>query len=317
MNLTAAPQKTRLQALGKLTGIHAATVCPLTKAFAPDENALANHLERVVEVKGIQGLLVNGHAGENAQLDRAEKRSVVSIARHVLGSDRFLTAGVYSEDTATAVLHARDAEEAGADAILVFPPNAWALGQCADVVLAHHKAIAEATSLPLVLYQAPVSWTGMVYPANTLAQLAQLPSVVGVKEGSWEVATYEENRLAAKAVRPDLAVLGSGDEHLLVTYLLGTEGSQVSLAAVVPQLVVELWNCAERGDWAAALQAHRRLYPLATAIYRRTPSFRATARLKACLRILGYIENDTMRPPGLPLPKDEYTVLEQALRLCS
>lgn len=303
----------RSRVLEMLGGIHASTVCPLTTVFALDERSISSHLAHVLAIPGIRGLLVNGHAGENAQLTREDKRTVVVIARELLGQHRFLTAGVYSEDTATAALHARDAEEAGADAILVFPPNFWALGQRPDIVVEHHKSIAAATSLPVLIYQAPVTAAAMPYPLATLQQLVALPSVAGIKEGSWEIATYEANRLAAKAVRPDVAVLGSGDEHLLVAYLIGTEGSQVSLAAIVPELVVDLWDTAQRGDWPAAIALHRRLYPLATAIYREAPAFRATARLKACLKILGHIENDLMHPPALALPHEEYTKLEKAL----
>jgi 4-hydroxy-tetrahydrodipicolinate synthase len=168
--------------------------------------------------------------------------------------------------------------------------------------------------LPLLIYQAPVTAGRMGYPVRTLCALAELPSVAGIKEGSWEVATYEENRRATKAVRPDLAVLGSGDEHLLVSYLIGSEGSQVSLAAVAPGPVVALWNAAQAGDWVRARAFHDVIYPLAAAIYRQPPGAFATARLKACLKILGRLKDDRMRPPGQPLGPEEYRRLEIVLR---
>ena len=112
---------------------------------------------------------------------------------------------------------------------------------------------------------------------------------IRIKEGSWEVAAYEANRRAVKAVRPDVAVMGSGDEHLMTSWLIGSEGSQVSLAAVVPEAVVALWEAAQAGDWDRARHWNDVLYPLAVAIYRAAPGGRATSRLKACLRMLGRI----------------------------
>ena len=300
-------------AIGSLGGIHAATVCPLRPDFSIDETALAEHVAHVAGTPGIEGLLINGHAGENFLLSREEKKRVVATVRAAVGAEGFLTSGVNAEPSLEAALHARDAQEAGADAILLFPPNSWALSHEEEAVIAHHRHVLEACDLPLLLYQAPVGAGAMAYPVRTLERLVKLPRVVGIKEGSWEVSAYEENRRAVKALRPDLAVLGSGDEHLLASYLIGSEGSQVSLAAVVPQAVVALWQASERGDWAEARRWHEALYPLAVAVYRQAPASRATARLKACLHILGQIPSAAMRPPAQPCGIEEYRELERAM----
>jgi 4-hydroxy-tetrahydrodipicolinate synthase len=304
----------RDRAIAALSGIHAATICPLGADYAIDEDTLASHVLGVMTAADIRGLLINGHAGENAQLTSAEKRRVIEVVRAALGPQAFLTCGIYSENSLEAAAMAGEAEDAGADALLVFPPNGWSLGQDSDAVVAHHRRIAAATRLPLLIYQAPVTAGRMAYPVATLCALVALPSVAGIKEGSWEVAAYEENRRATKAVRPDLAVLGSGDEHLLVSYLIGSEGSQVSLAAVTPGPVVALWRAAQAGDWARARTCHDVIYPLAAAIYRQAPGLFATARLKACLKILGRLRDDRMRPPAEPLGPQEYRRLESALR---
>ena len=78
----------------------------------------------------------------------------------------------------------------------------------------------------------------MAYSPHVLEQLAAEERIVGIKEGSWEVAAYEANRRLLLRLRPDFVVLGSGDEHLLTSYIIGSAGSQVSLAAVVPVLVL-------------------------------------------------------------------------------
>lgn len=301
------------RASARLTGIHAATICPLKPDFSLDEAALAAHVGSVGRHDGIEGLLINGHAGENFLLAREEKRRVVEICRETLGPNVFLTSGVNTESSLDAAGHCGDAEAAGADAILLFPPNAWGLFQDADSALLHHRHAMAGCTLPFLLYQAPVGAGAMPYGLATLSRLVALPRICGIKEGSWEVATYEENRRLAKRLRPDLAVLGSGDEHLLTSYLIGSEGSQVSLAAVTPAPLVALWRAAQSRDWEQARHWHDVIYPLACAVYREAPGGRATPRLKACLKILGRLACDAVRPPFAPLPPEEYRRLETAL----
>ncbi|MDO6586951.1 dihydrodipicolinate synthase family protein [Salipiger sp. 1_MG-2023] len=296
----------------RLHGIHAATVCPLTADFTIDRKALVAHVARVMDCAGIKGLLINGHAGENAQLSRSAKRQVVEILRDAF-PDAWLTCGVYSESALEAADHARDVAAAGGDAVLVFPPNGWALGQSLAAVVDHHARIAGASDLPVVLYQAPVTAGRMAYPLDTLLALCALPHVVAIKEGSWEIARYDANRRAVKAAFPDIAVLASGDEHLLTGYLIGTEGSQVSLAAVLPDLTVDLWDAAQAQDWDRARALHDRLAPLVSAIYSPPPGVSPTACLKTCLVLLGHLDNDRTAPPTQP-PSDAYReVLRSAL----
>jgi 4-hydroxy-tetrahydrodipicolinate synthase len=108
-------------------------------------------------------------------------------------------------------------------------------------------------------------------------------------------------------------MMASGDEHLLTCFAIGSEGSLVSLAAVVPELVIDLDLAIKRGDLAQARHLNDRIYPLAKAIYGTAPGGYATARLKTCLKLLGRFPSDAMRPPIGPLPRDEVAALERAL----
>ncbi|XWN31181.1 MAG: dihydrodipicolinate synthase family protein [Devosia sp.] len=296
----------------RLRGVHAATVCPLDEGRRVDETALEAHLSRVMATKGIKGLLINGHAGEGAFLSLEEKAIVVEAARAAAGG-RLVCAGVTSESTAAAVVEAESAARHGADALLVFPPNHFALGHDAEMALTHHRAVAS-VGLPLVLYRAPILAGRMAYSVDTLQRLAEIETVAGIKEGSWEVAAYEEVRRTLKALRPDVAVLASGDEHLLTGFLIGTEGSQVSLAAVAPDVVVALFEAAMGEDWSRARRLHDALYPLSVAIYRNPPAYRATPRLKACLAHQGAIPNAFVKPPNQEVGAAERATLADALR---
>jgi len=297
----------------RLSGIHAATIVPMTSDFTIDEAALERHIATVAATPGIQGLLINGHAGENFVLTSTEKRRVVEIARAVAPKSCLICSGVNAESSLTAAEDARAAERAGADILLVFPPNAFALGHDPEAVLIHHRHVLAATGLPLLLYGAPVGAGRMAYGGETLRRLAAEPRIVGVKEGSWEVAAYEENKRLLEAVRPDFVVMGSGDEHLLTSYIIGSAGSQVSLACVAPELCVAFYEAAARRDWAEARRLHDRIYPLSVAIYRNAPGGRATARLKAALVLLGRIAAAHVRPPQPPVTEREWAALNSAL----
>jgi 4-hydroxy-tetrahydrodipicolinate synthase len=298
----------------RLRGIHAATIVPMTPDYGIDEAQLVAHLASVTSTPGINGLLVNGHAGENFVLSLAEKQRVVELARKHAPKDCLIVSGVNHESSLEAAREAAALEQAGADGLLVFPPNSWALGHADDCVIEHHRRVRDATTVPLMLYAAPVGAGAMAYAPPLLARLVADPRFVAIKEGSWEVATYEQNLRLIRTLRPEFVMLGSGDEHLLTSYLVGSAGSQVSLACVVPELVVGLWNAAEVGDWERARAAHEKLYPLAVAIYRDAPGGRATVRLKACLKLLGRLSCDVARPPQPPVTSNELQALEQALR---
>jgi 4-hydroxy-tetrahydrodipicolinate synthase len=294
-------------------GIYAATLCPLHDDGRIDETTLARHLEACAFVPGMAGLLVNGHAGENFMLSREEKRRVTAIAAEVCGQRSILVSGINAEDSLEAQRHVDDAKAAGADAALVFPPFSWALSQDEQVALTHHRIANANARMPLMLYQAGVGAGAMAYRPEVLAELAQLPDVVGIKEGSWEAAAYEAHLRLVKRVAPHVAMMASGDEHLFTCFMVGSEGSLVSLAAITPELVIALDQAVRRKDLDEARRLNDRIYPLAKAIYGTAPGGHATARLKTCLKLLGRIPSDAMRAPMGPLPAAEVALLERAL----
>lgn len=296
-----------------MAGIQAATLCPLTETGDIAEAELARHVATISETEGIRGLLLNGHAGEGGLMTSGERRMVIEIARQSVPKSCFLTVGVTSESTSAAAQEAETAARAGADAVLVFPPNHWAMGQDAIIVTEHHRAIAAACGLPVVLYKAPLGWGKLSYGIDLLSRLCEIDAVAGIKEGAWEVSAYEELWRRIKAERQGVSVMASGDEHLLACYQIGTDGSQVSLAAIVPTLVVELFAAAKAKDWDRARDLHDQIYPLSREIYRRTPGYMANARLKACLHLNRQISTDRVKRPMRQLSDDEIDRLRAVL----
>lgn len=294
-------------------GVYASTICPLLPDFRLDEEGVQQHAISLTQGTGLVGVLCNGHAGENFLLSRVQKRAVVELTCAAIGKRSIVVCGINAESTLEAVEHARDAEQAGADAIMIFAPNSWAFPKVAATVLRHHELVIDAVSLPVVLFQGSVRSGETAFAADVLAQLAQLPRVVAIKEGSWEVAAYEANRRLIHSVAPQVAVMGSGDEHLLASFMVGSEGSMVSLAVLIPDIIAQLFACARDDDWTRARELHDVVYPLARAIYADPPGQHVPARLKTCLQLLGRITHATVMPPLGPLDADEVKFLRKTL----
>jgi 4-hydroxy-tetrahydrodipicolinate synthase len=293
-------------------GIYVATLTPFDAEGRIDETLLAAHFRSFAGVPGIAGVLCNGHAGENFLLSREELRRVTEIAYATIGGTHVIVSGVVAEATEEAARHAKDAADAGADAVLVFPPFSWALSQDDEMAVTHHRRIGEVCGVPLMLYQAGVS-SALAYRPDVLARLVQLPGVVGIKEGSWESNAYQRNRRLVQAAAPHVAVMASGDEHLLSCFVVGSEGSLVSLAVLMPREIVALDRAVRDGDLAAARALDARIQPLANVIYGHAPAGLATARLKACMAITGAWPQGKPRPPITELPPEEVLRLKVAL----
>ncbi|WP_372618285.1 dihydrodipicolinate synthase family protein [Falsiroseomonas sp.] len=297
-------------------GIYPSTVLPMRSGnFAPDWEAYARHTAHCVLRPGIAGVLMNGHAGENFVLSRAEKRRAVEVTVATVGASRIVVAGVNAEGSLEAAEEAREAREAGADAIMIFLPNGFALAQTTEMALLHHTTIMRAVpGMPVFLFAAHHGAGRMAFTPETFEALLDLPDVVGVKEGGWEVDRYDALRRICKAKRPDVAFCASGDEHLLACMVHGSDGSLVSLADILPDEIVALDAAVRAGDLPTARALHDRLEPLAEAIYGAPPAGRATARLKFCLAETGVIPDPAVRPPQPPVTGPEAAMLRAALR---
>ena len=301
-------------ARSRFHGIYTATLTPFGDNGEIEKDLLAAHFRQVMAHSGMTGVLCNGHAGENFLLSRAETRLVVDIAVREIGGRGIVASGVVAEATRDAVALARDAAEAGADAIVVFPPFSWAVSSDVETIYRHHAAIREAVDLPMFLYMTSV-WAGrMNYPQPVLERLLTLPNIVGIKEGSWEVNAYDATRSLVRRVAPAVAVMASGDAGLFPSFVVGTEGSMVSLATIAAPEIIALYRAVQSDDYKSAHLLHQRLQPLALAVYDKAPTAYATARLKLAMQLLGHWPGAATRMPIGPLPEEEAAAMRRALK---
>jgi 4-hydroxy-tetrahydrodipicolinate synthase len=271
------------EGITRFHGIYPSTVLPMRADFSPDWDAYAKHTAHCTLRDGIAGVLMNGHAGENFVLSRAEKKRAVEVTVATVGATRIVVAGVNAESSLEAAAEAREAQEAGADAIMVFLPNSFALAHSTAQSLLHHRIIRDAVpAMPIWLFQAHHAAGRMGFSESTLDALLEMPEVVGIKEGGWEVDGYD--------------------------------GSLVSLADLMPDEIVALDAAVRANDLPGARALHERLEPLAEAIYGTPPGGRATARLKFCLVEMGIIPCPAIRPPQPPVEGAEAVMLRAAMQ---
>jgi 4-hydroxy-tetrahydrodipicolinate synthase len=293
-------------------GVFPANITPFTERFEIDRAALERHVGSLAAVPGVKGIVCNGHAGEVTALSRDERRTVTEGAVTAAGRLPVIS-GVCCGGTAEAIEHARDAARAGASAILLCPPENWLISREPGAAPAFFKAVTSAIDIPVVVFQYPYTWANATYDVATLVELAQVPGVVAVKEAPWEVNRYEEDYRALRAAVPGVKILCANDEHLFLSYVIGSDGTLVGFAALVPDLVGALWRAVREGDLVRARGLHDRMLPLVKTIYRQQPIARRHTRLKEALVMLGRLERAVMKPPRMPLPPDERDAVKRAL----
>ena len=137
-------------------GVIPAVLLPFDADLAIDEASFRKHLRDVAATDGITGLTINAHSTEVASCTFEEQRRVLAIAQDEVGGRLPIVNGVWADGSLEAARIARMAAEGGASALLVFPPAPFTLGQSPQMALAHFKRIADATDLPIIVFQYPL-----------------------------------------------------------------------------------------------------------------------------------------------------------------
>src|SRR5499427_6367106 len=159
-------------------GVIPACLLPFHPDLSIDEPSYRKHLRDVTAVQRLSAITINAHASEVASCTFEEQERVLALTMDEVGHRIPVVHGVYADGSLEAARIARAAERGGSACLLVFPPNPLGLGSHSrpEMVIAHFKAIADASGLPLICFQYPLS-TGLGYPVETLlALLDAVPS---------------------------------------------------------------------------------------------------------------------------------------------
>jgi 4-hydroxy-tetrahydrodipicolinate synthase len=237
------------------TGVGTALITPFTASGAVDEGAVRRLARRQVDA-GIHFLVPCGTTGETPTLSGAERRRIVEICVEEARGRALVLAGAGGYDTRE-VLHAADEmRQAGADGLLSVTP--YYNRPTPEGLYAHYKAIADATPLPIVVYNVP-GRTGCNVDPATLLKLASIPAIVGVKEASGNVTQMAE---ICRNVPADFLVLSGDDALTLPLMAIGGRGIISVASNETPAEMVQMVEAAERGDFATARHWHNKLLPL-------------------------------------------------------
>jgi len=211
--------------------------------------------------EGSHGLVPCGTTGESATLEADEQQRVIAACVDQAKRRVPVIAGCGSNATRIVLRHMKAAEEAGAHAALVVLPYYNRPNQ--DGIYAHFEALAEASPLPIVVYNVPGRTVTDVLP-ETLGRIAKLPTVVGIKDASGDLGRVTAHR---RLCGEDFVQLSGNDDVALAFLALGGVGTISVTANVAPRLFARMHDAHRDGDAAAALEIQDRLFPLHKALF--------------------------------------------------
>jgi 4-hydroxy-tetrahydrodipicolinate synthase len=282
------------------SGAFTALITPF-KNGEVDGEALADLAEFQIR-QGVNGLVPCGTTGETPALTEEEDRLVVEIAVHVSGGQVPVIAGTGSNSTDMAIKYTKMAEKAGADGSLQVAPYYNKPTQ--EGLFRHFAAIAENTSLPLILYNIP-SRTSVTLSAETVARLAELPNIVGIKDSTLSVSMVSDVR---RLCGEDFAILSGDDPMTLPVMSLGGNGVISVASNVAPAAVSEMVKALNSEDFERGRELHYELFPLFRALFLETNPI----PVKAAASLLGLC-SDEMRLPLVPMSGENLLKLQKVM----
>ena len=293
-------------------GVIPAVLLPFHDDLSIDEKNFRRHLRDVAAVKSLSGVTINAHSTEVASCTFDEQRRVLAIAQDEIGDKLPIVNGVWADGSLEAARIARMASEGGASALLVFPPAPFTMGQSPEMALAHFKRIADASDLPIIVFQYPLA-TGQGYPRDTLlAMCEQVPTIRAIKDWAGNVPQHEMHiRLLQSLPRP-VNVLTTHSAWLFSSLVLGGHGLLSGSGSVIADLQAALFEAVQANDLAAARALNDRIYPLARVFYA-DPWADMHNRMKEALVLLGRLPRAVVRPPLVKLARPEIERIREAL----
>ena len=299
-------------------GIFPAVMVPLNEDYSVNEQEYKNYLDWLLTYsdKGITGFVTNGHTGEMYGWNPEEKAYITKLAAdHVKGRVKIVS-GVSAEGTFETIEHAKAAQEAGADGILLMPPHIWLrFGMKKESALKYFQDVAAAIDIKIIVHLYPAN-TPAYYPLDLLLEIAKIPNVASIKCGHRNMGLYEQAVRVLKEEAPDVSLLTCHDENVLSTMIQGVDGALLGFSGCVPELITGLWSAINDKDLTRALEVNKYLAAASAGIYGvGEPSGEAHARMKEFLCQRKIFSSPLMRLPVVPLDKEEKDKVSEALKI--
>ena len=293
-------------------GVIPAVILPFADDLSIDDKGFRKHLQDVVAVKGLSAITINAHSTEVASCTFDEQCRVLAIAQDEIGGKLPIVNGIWADGSLEAARLARMAEEGGASALLVFPPAPFTLGQSPAMAIEHFRRIADASSLPLIVFQYPLA-TGQGYPRDTLLKMCdEVPTVRAIKDWAGNVVQHEMHVRELQSRKPAVNVLTTHSSWLFSSLVLGCNGLLSGSGSVIADLQSKLFHAIKANDLAEARGINDRIYPLARVFYS-DPWADMHNRMKEALVLLGRLPRAVVRPPLVKITRAEIDRIRAAL----
>jgi len=293
-------------------GVIPAVLLPFHADLSIDEPSFRAHLRDVGAVQGLSAITINAHSTEVASCTEEEQRRVMAISGEEVGDTLPIIHGIWADGSLQAARIARQAGDGGASALLVFPPAPFTLGQSPEMALAHFKTIADATDLPLIVFQYPLA-TGQGYPAATLERLFdEVPTIRAIKDWTPQVPQHESQIRKLQGRKRPINVLTTNSAWLLSSLVLGCNGLLSGSGSVIADLQARLYRAVKANDLAEARRLNDRIYPTARVFYA-DPFIDMHNRMKEALVLLGKLPRAVVRPPLVKISDAEIAGIRDAL----
>ena len=290
-----------MTATSRLTGCGTALVTPFARDGSVDERALRNLVDWQI-AEGIHFLVPCGSTGEAATMTPAEHRRVVEIVVEQAAGRVPIVAGAGSNDTKRAVAMSREMKAAGATHLLHVSPMYNKPPQRG--IIAHFRAVAEATDLPVIVYNVP-GRTGSNIEARTTLALAGVANIAAVKEASGNLAQITD---VLRDRPPGFSVLSGDDELTLAVMAAGGDGVISVVSNATPRAMAQLTERASAGQLTQARDLHLKLLAWMRAAFVESNP----VPVKAALAMMGRIEN-VLRLQLVPLAEQHASTVRLAL----
>ena len=299
----------------EIKGIFVATVTPYKDDGSVDLQQVEQHVKYLAEKK-IGGLVCNAHAAQGEVLTREEKIDIIRTIRSSVTTPLPLVAGIEALRTDELVQQALDARKAGADAVMLCAPPlfAWNASQNPEFGESQIRAVADEADVPMILFQYSSNNPFYYAPKDLHRILREVKKIVAVKLATnLNIAQYEEDLRAVKSVGRNVCALPAAGLTLYYALLAGADGALSGSANFAAEHDVEMFDAVQTGDLAKGLEIHRTAYHLFKEVYK-VPYVNMHIRYQYCTYMAGLIPNPLVRPPLLPLPLKEITLLAEGMK---
>lgn len=293
-------------------GVIPAVLLPFNEDLSIDADAFRRHLLDVGMVEGVTALTLNAHSTEVSSCTFDEQRRVLDLALDAVGTRLPVVNGVYADGSLEAQRIARMAADAGASGLLVFPPNVFRYGHRPEMAVEHFRRIAQASDLPLVLFQYPVA-SGQGYSLSTLLKIVEaVPTVRAIKDGCASPELHEQHIRTLQSLPRPVNVLSTHSAWLFSSLVLGCNGLLSGSGSVIADLQARLYRAIQADDLKTARELNIRIRATSTVFYA-DPRSDMHNRMKEALVLLDKLRCAAVRPPLVKLSGEEIQRIKNAL----